>query len=229
MHDPNNEQLISGLDDVKSRISSSSGARRSPSKIIFIIVCGLVYFDLLLMLVAKCFLCHFWYHLTKYSEANLMTWVIVGSVLHEFCFCYQSWFYFEILFISLLCYFWKNIFNCIIISDCMIFGYSVSFIHIKLQALFKILLLKYFHLYFCSENSKAWHWFIIVVNPFEGANAEAKLMADPTTREFMKDPGFLKILSDIKSNPELLKMWVAAMIKMSICHLEKTQCTFIGS
>ena len=44
------------------------------------------------------------------------------------------------------------------------------------------------------------------MNPFEGADVAAKLMADSSTRQFMNDPGFLKILSDIKSNPELLKL-----------------------
>ena len=47
---------------------------------------------------------------------------------------------------------------------------------------------------------------IFIVNPFGGADAEAKLWMDPSTREYMKDPSFVKILSDIKSNPELLKM-----------------------
>ena len=47
---------------------------------------------------------------------------------------------------------------------------------------------------------------ILTANPFDGPNIEAKLAADPSTRQFMSDPGFLKILSDIKSNPEALKM-----------------------
>jgi len=46
------------------------------------------------------------------------------------------------------------------------------------------------------------------MNPFGGADAEAKLWMDPSTREYMKDPSFVKILSDIKSNPELLKMYI---------------------
>ena len=43
------------------------------------------------------------------------------------------------------------------------------------------------------------------MNPFDGADIEAKLRMDPSTREHMTDPNFLKILSDIKSNPEMLK------------------------
>ncbi|XP_065063810.1 stress-induced-phosphoprotein 1-like [Rhopilema esculentum] len=45
-------------------------------------------------------------------------------------------------------------------------------------------------------------------SPFDSADVQAKLLADPSTKEFMKDPEFLEILNNIKSNPDMLGMYI---------------------
>ena len=44
------------------------------------------------------------------------------------------------------------------------------------------------------------------MSPFSGPGVKAKLLADPSTRAMMTDPSFLKVLNDLETNPETLKM-----------------------
>ena len=48
--------------------------------------------------------------------------------------------------------------------------------------------------------------YTILASPFDSPDVQAKLLADPSTKEFMKDPEFIEILKNIKSNPDMLGM-----------------------